>query len=209
MWHVCIHLLVLVLFLVLCLGENFLKHCYYDSLLFSRMQEWFCNVVSVSIVDEVADEVAVIVCSLLLSHVQIIQTTHNLFLCPVSPAWLWLVFVADLLLLLVTYTGCRICALKTCLPLCLSSYWTSFSFHQISKSLAPCQQLAQCARHILPRLVQCARRILPQLAQCAKWTLPWLAQQVRWTLSIRILSSHQCHVQSKYLCLSCWYMCQM
>ena len=41
MWHVCIHLLVLVPFLVLCLGENFLKYCYYDSLLFSRMREWF------------------------------------------------------------------------------------------------------------------------------------------------------------------------
>ena len=47
MWHVCICLLVLVPFLVLCLGENFLKYCYYDSLLFSRMREWFCDVVSV------------------------------------------------------------------------------------------------------------------------------------------------------------------
>ena len=49
MWHVCICLLVLVPFLVLCLGENFLKYCYYDSLLFSRMREWFCDVVSITV----------------------------------------------------------------------------------------------------------------------------------------------------------------
>jgi hypothetical protein len=64
-------------------------------------------------------------------QVLIIQTTLDLLLRPMSPA-LRSVFVTALLLLLTTYTGCRICPLKTC---CLSSYRTTFSLCQVSEAL--------------------------------------------------------------------------